>query len=58
MAGEVIRALAALGPNEAAAVIARAREKLAPNDIKELLSVRSQVPTWAAAAISTLVTHA
>jgi len=56
-AGEVVRALAWLGPEKASEAIQKLRTKLPPSELKEVASARSRMPTWMAREISTLVTH-
>ena len=54
-AGEVVRALAWLGPEKAGAAIKKLRTKLPASELKEVASARSRLPTWMAQEISTLV---
>ena len=56
-AGEVVRALAWLGPEEAGEAIPTLRAKLPLSELKELASARSRLPTWMAHEISALVAH-
>ena len=56
-AGEVVRALAWLGPEKAGEAIRKLRAKLPPSELKEVASVRSRLPTWMALEISALLTH-
>lgn len=56
--GEVVRAMAWLGPERAGEAVHRARERLTLREIDEVLAVRSQLPTWAARAVSSLATRA
>jgi len=56
-AGEVIRALAWLGPGKAAEAIQTLRAKLPPSELKELISARGRLPTWMAQEVSALVSH-
>jgi hypothetical protein len=56
-AGEVVRALAWLGPEKASEAIQKLRAKLPPSELKEVASARSRLPTWMAQEISALVTH-
>ena len=56
-AGEVVRALAWLGPKKAGEAIRKLRAKLPPSELKEIVSARSRLPTWMAQEISALVTH-
>jgi len=50
-AGEVVRALAWLGPEKAALAIMNLRIKLPPSEFKAVASVRSSLPTWMAQKI-------
>ena len=56
-AGEVVRALAWLGPDKAGEALLKLRAKLMPSELKEVASVRSRLPTWMAREIGALVTH-
>lgn len=56
-AGNVVRALAWMGPEKAGAAIKALRSKLPPSELEEVASVRSRLPTWMAQEISTLVPH-
>ena len=56
-AGEVVRALAWLGPEKAREAIQKLRAKLPPSELKEVASARSRLPTWMAQEISALVTR-
>lgn len=56
-AGDVVRALAWLGPRKAGEAIQAIRAKLPPSDLKEVASTRGRLPTWMAQEISPLVTH-
>jgi len=55
-AGEVVRALAWLGPEKAGEAIRKLRAKLPPSELKEVASARSRLPTWMAQEVSALVT--
>ena len=57
-AGEVVRALAWLGPEKAAEALRKLRVKLSPSELKEVASARSRLPTWMAEELSALVMHA
>lgn len=57
-AGEVVRALAWLGPEKAAEAIRKLRIKLPSSELSEVVSARSRLPTWMAQEISALVMHA
>lgn len=54
-AGEVVRALAWLGPEKAGEAIGRLRAKLQPSELKEVASARSRLPMWLAQEVSALV---
>lgn len=56
-AGEVVRALAWLGPENAGEAIRKLRTKLPLSDLKEVASARARLPTWMAQEISALVPH-
>jgi hypothetical protein len=56
-AGEVVRALAWLGPEKAGEAIRKLRAKLPLSELKEVVSARSRLPTWMAQEVSALVTH-
>lgn len=56
-AGEVVRALAWLGPEKAGDAILKLRAKLPASDLKEVTSARSRLPTWMAREVSALVDH-
>jgi hypothetical protein len=56
-AGEVVRALAWLGPEKASEAIRTLRAKLPPSELKEVASARGRLPTWMAQEISVLVPH-
>lgn len=57
-AGEVVRALAWLGPDKAPEALRQLRLKLPSSALKEVASVRARLPTWMAREISALMTHA
>ena len=56
-AGEVVRALAWLGPEKAREAIEKLRAKLPASQLKEVASARPRLPTWLAQEVSALVTH-
>ena len=56
-AGEVVRALAWLGPEKAREAIGKLRTKLPASQLKEVASARPRLPTWLAQEVSALVTH-
>ena len=55
--GEVVRALAWLGPEKAGEAIRLLRSKLAPSELEEVASARARLPTWMAQEVSSLVNH-
>jgi len=57
VAGEVVRALAWLGPEKTDEAIRKLRAKLPPLELEEVASARARLPTWMAQEISVLVTH-
>lgn len=57
-AGEAIRALAWLGPEEAPRALRRLKNRLSPAETKALTSARAVLPSWLAEDVSHLVTHA
>ena len=54
-AGEMVRALAWLGPEKAAEAFRKLRVQLPPSELKEVASARSRLPTWMAQEISGLM---
>ena len=56
-AGDVVRALAWLGPEKAGEAIRKLRAKLPASELKEVASARARLPTWMAQEVSALVTH-
>lgn len=56
-AGDIVRALAWLGPEKASKAIRSLRVKLPPAEISEVTSARARLPTWMAQEISVLVPH-
>lgn len=56
-AGDVVRALAWLGPEKAGEAIQKLRAKLRPSELEEVASVRARLPTWMAQEVSSLVRH-
>jgi hypothetical protein len=54
-AGEVVRALAWLGPEVAEKAIRTLRRKLPAETLQEVAAVRPRLPTWMAAQVSRLV---
>jgi len=57
VAGEVLRALAWLGPENVAGAIAKLRAKLNPAALSEIASARACMPTWMAQQISALMAN-
>lgn len=56
-AGEVVRALAWLGPEQSERALKTLRRRLPPSALEEVAAVRSRLPTWMAEQISRLVFH-
>ncbi|WP_267119144.1 DUF6088 family protein [Xanthomonas sacchari] len=56
-AGDVVRALAWLGPERAGAALRKLRAKLPQAEMKEVASARARLPTWMAKEVSALVSH-
>lgn len=56
-AGDVIRALAWLGPKKATEAIRKLQAKLPSSELAEVASVRARLPTWMAQEVSALVPH-
>ena len=57
-AGEAVRALSWLGPDEVEAGLDVIGRKLSPEDLEELASLRAIMPTWIAEPASSLVADA
>jgi hypothetical protein len=57
-AGDVVRALAWLGPENAAQAIHQLRSTLPSSALRDIAAARSRLPTWMAQEISALVPHA
>lgn len=57
-AGEVLRALAWAGPNAAKKALRSLQKNLTPEEISELKTVASSLPTWLAPLISALPAYA
>ncbi len=55
--GDVVRALAWLGPGKAHKAVGALRAKLSPAEIKEVAAARARLPTWMAQEVSALVPH-
>ena len=56
-AGDVVRALAWLGPKKASAALQTLRAKLPPAEMQEVAAARARLPTWMAQEVSGLVSH-
>lgn len=56
-AGEVVRALAWLGPEKAGAALRKLKSKLKPAVLEEVVSARARLPTWMAQEVSALLAH-
>jgi hypothetical protein len=56
-AGDVVRALAWLGPEKAGEAILKLRTKLPPSELEKVASARSRLPTWMAQEVSSLMNH-
>lgn len=54
-AGDVVRALAWLGPEKAGGAISQLKQKLRSSELKEVASARSHLPTWMAHEVSQLL---
>jgi hypothetical protein len=54
-AGDVVRALAWLGPEKAREALRTLRTKLPPTEINEVAAARARLPTWMAQEVSALV---
>jgi len=57
VAGDVVRALAWLGPGKAGEAVGTLRSKLPPTELEEIAAVRGRLPTWMAQEVSALITH-
>ena len=55
--GDVVRALAWLGPEKAGEAIRKLSAKLPASELNEVASARARLPTWMAQEVSALVTH-
>ena len=58
VAGDVVRALAWLGPEKAAEALRSLRTKLPSSELEEITSARARLPTWMAQEVSSLMSHA
>lgn len=56
-AGDVVRALAWLGPKKAGEAVVALRSKLSPSELEEVASARAQLPPWMAQEVCALVRH-
>ena len=54
-AGDAVRALAWLGPEEVEENLETLEQKLSPEDIEELASTRAVMPAWLAEPVSAMV---
>lgn len=54
-AGEVVRALAWLGPEKAGEALRKLRTKLPPSELQEVAAARGRFPTWMAQEVSALM---
>jgi hypothetical protein len=54
-AGDVVRALAWLGPEKAGSAISQLKRKLRSSELREVASARSHLPTWMAHEVSQLL---
>ena len=57
VAGDVVRALAWLGPEKAGEAIRKLGTNLPATELKEVASARARLPTWMAQEVSALVAH-
>lgn len=57
-AGNVVRALAWVGPERAGEAIEALRSKLSPQEVTEIAEARPRMPAWMAERVSELVPHA
>ena len=57
-AGDVLRALAWLGPTRAAEALRTLERKLPKGELQEIAAARSRLPTWMAQEVSTLARDA
>lgn len=56
-AGDVVRALAWLGPLKAGEAIRKLQSKMLASELEEVASVRARLPSWLAHEVSALLTH-
>lgn len=56
-AGDVVRALAWLGPEKAGEALRSLRARLPQAEIKKIVSARARLPVWMAQEVSALVPH-
>jgi hypothetical protein len=54
-AGDVVRAIAWLGPEKAAEALGTLKRMLAPTDLEEIAATRPRLPTWMAQQVSNLI---
>lgn len=55
--GEVLRALAWLGPEQAGAALRTLKQKLSASELQAIVSARSMLPTWLAKQVSEVVVN-
>ena len=58
LAGDVVRALAWVGPGNAGHAMSQFKNSLPPGELRELLAARRQLPTWIAREVSELARRA
>ena len=58
LAGDAVRALSWLDPSEVAEGLQALRHKLSPEDFRELVELRSTMPSWMAKSVSAMVSDA
>jgi len=56
-AGEVLRALAWLGPEQAGEALRRLKNKLSSQELTEIASARAILPSWLAKEVSEVVVN-
>jgi len=58
VAGDVVRALAWMGPERSGTAIGKLRTRLSAAELEEVAGTRPRLPTWMAQQVSALVHHA
>lgn len=58
MAGDIIRVMAWLGPEQADEALRKLKGKLPPDELQAIGAARSRLPTWLAQRVSALVVNA